>query len=117
MKDTKTFEIDSDLIPTQPSFQEDCKEEIKDEALENDILKAKNLLDSEQIEIPRQSAKRHYQETDSKNCIICYKTIKVQGAIENCKHRFCFTCINRWAKVNFCFNLDTKYLSDMQKKF
>jgi hypothetical protein len=46
------------------------------------------------------------QEEEENNgivCGICLENIDIQGELDNCKHYFCFSCIEKWSKTaNVC---------------
>ena len=115
-KETKTFEDISDLMPTQSSPPEDCKEEVKDEVLEKASLTFNKTSNIDSQELPIINAKRMRPESEEFTCVICCKEIEVQGIIDNCEHQYCFTCIHRWSKashrINFRHKIHALYVKD-----
>jgi len=107
-KETKTLEGVSDVMPTQPSPPEDCKEEVKDEVLEKALLTFNKTSNVDSQELLKISAKRMRPESEELICVICCKEIEVQGIIDNCEHQYCFTCIHRWSKVSHCLKFRHK---------
>eukprot|EP00826_Nyctotherus_ovalis_P043835 TRINITY_DN4671_c0_g1_i10.p2 TRINITY_DN4671_c0_g1~~TRINITY_DN4671_c0_g1_i10.p2 ORF type:complete len:104 (-),score=21.10 TRINITY_DN4671_c0_g1_i10:654-965(-) len=82
----------------QPPIQEDCKEELKTRS-KSPFLVTRILCSRREKLVPAKTRKRDSPEEEAEPCGVCYNPIKLRGAIESCKHQFCFECIHRWSKV------------------
>eukprot|EP00826_Nyctotherus_ovalis_P018485 TRINITY_DN1553_c0_g2_i1.p1 TRINITY_DN1553_c0_g2~~TRINITY_DN1553_c0_g2_i1.p1 ORF type:complete len:137 (+),score=18.29 TRINITY_DN1553_c0_g2_i1:73-483(+) len=108
----------SDSKSSQSLISEDCKEEAKNKAAKKNSSKVAQASNNKQDKSPSATgAKRSFPEPEAANCAICYKEIEVQGAIESCKHMYCFSCISRWSKVGSSLSLDSKHVSGVQASF
>ncbi|CAD8109471.1 unnamed protein product [Paramecium sonneborni] len=68
------------------------------QALKNPSLRKKSKIRKEQ-QNNKSDLNRYFEKSEPNlECIICYSPILDQGIIESCQHKFCFQCINIWAK-------------------
>lgn len=108
----------SDSKSSQSLISEDCKEEGKNKAAKKISSKVAQVSNNKQGTSPAaMGAKRGFPESEAVNCAICYKEIEVQGAIESCKHVYCFSCISQWSKVGSSLSLDSKHVPGVQAPF
>ncbi|CAK92750.1 unnamed protein product (macronuclear) [Paramecium tetraurelia] len=61
-------------------------------------LKIEKSISKEQVQ--EQDGAINISEVTEITCSICYSSIADQGIIKNCKHTYCFQCIQKWSEQN-----------------